>query len=292
MLSVWRHFFAGGVDQRQAAWEEADEEERERLEQEEEVLEYYPYRPNDYHDGHFDLKTPVEIVGKTASMLGREEGGELGAAFQLIGAALRGEDELAVAISDLDAFDRLVPSAAIDAVVGKFEGNEETTNKLGALKISSMDCDAELEKLITGDVDSGTNEFRGSYDALMASWSEERLTVAEREHWSNQDKEMRRLAMEQLKNLEKQEEVLTYFENELKVELLSNLAGQKMKEDEVPLNPYERYVRSLHPDLVEHKKNLDKTWLPVASRRTAYGNEGADELHYWADFYNKPWWSF
>jgi len=149
-----------------------------------------------------------------------------------------------------------------------------------------------LTKLIQEDVSAGVDEFRGSYDALMRAWTEERLAVAEKEHWIDQEKEMRRLAMEQLKSLEKQEEVLTYFENELKVELLSNLAVQKKKEDEVPLNPFERYVRSLHPELIDHKKNLDKTWRPIPCRLTARGNAGADEIYYWADYYNRPWWSF
>merc|ERR1712228_119888 len=106
------------------------------------------------------------------------------------------------------------------------------------LKTRSIDCDAELVELIERDVATGVDEFRGSYDALMASWTAERLTAAEKEHWANQEREMRRLAMEQIKDLEKQEEVLTYFENELTVELLSNLATQKTKESEIPLNPF------------------------------------------------------
>ena len=292
MLSVLRHFLAGGVDQRQEAWEEADEEEQQRLSVQDEVLQYYHYRPNGYHDGHFDLKTPTEIVGKTASMLGQEEGGELGAAFSLLGAALSGEEAAGKMIADLEAFDRQVAASVVEAVAARFEGNEDMLSKLHALKTSTLDCEAELTKLIQADVSAGVDEFRGSYDALMRAWSEERLTVAEKEHWIDQEKEMRRLATEQLKSLEKQEEVLTYFENELKVELLSNLAVQKKKEDEVPLNPFERYVRTLHPDLVDHKKNMDKTWYPVPCRRTARGNAGADEIYYWADYYNRPWWSF
>jgi len=188
MLSVLRHFVDGGVDQRQQNWEEAEEEEQQRLSLEEEVLEYYHYRPNGYDDGHFDLKSPLDIVGKTASMLGREEGGELGAAFLLLGAGLRGEEEMTKTLVDLNAFDRKVPSAVVEALAARFEGNEEIVAKLGELKTSTIDCDAELVAMIEKEVSTGLDEFRGSYDALMASWTEERLAIAEKEHWANRRK--------------------------------------------------------------------------------------------------------
>jgi len=139
MLGVLRHLLAGGVDQRQEAWEEADNEEQQRLSLQDEVMEYYHYRPNGYHDGHFDLKTPTEIVGKTAFMLGQEEGGELGAAFSLLGAALRGEEAVGKMIADLEAFDRAVAASVVEAVAGRFEGNEEILSKLHSLKTSTLD---------------------------------------------------------------------------------------------------------------------------------------------------------
>ena len=295
MLSVMKHVDAGAADDRQAAWEAAEEEERDRLASEEEVLEYYHYRPNGYHDGHFDLKSPAEIVGKTAMVLGREEGGDLGASFLLLGAGLTGEDKLVETLADFDVFDRKPASAVKDAVARRFEGNARVAERLDALKASTMtvvDCEAELTALIAEDAASDLDEFRGSYDALMAAWMEERRTAAETEHWANQEKELRRLASEQLKTLEKQEEVLTYFENEVKVELMSNLALKKAEEATVPVNAFERYRQSLHPDLIDHQRNMWKTWLPVPDRQASEGNQNSEELYHLADYYKKPWWSF
>jgi len=292
MLSVLKHYQAEGVDRRRESWEEAEAERKAEEAQEEEVLQYYHYLPNGYDDDHFDLKSPADIVGKTANMLGIEEGGELGASFLLLGSALRGKEALLKTVVDLNAFDRKVATSIKDWVLSVFTDDAEADELIGKLQTTSVDCEATLRELIESEVKIGVDEFRGSYEALMAGWSEERRVLAEKEHWANQEKEMRRLATEQIKNLEKQEEVLTYFENELKVELLADLAVKKTKEKEVVLNPFERYVRSLHPDLVDHKKRLGKTWLPVECRRAGVGNQGADEIYYWQDYYKRPWWSF
>ena len=292
MLGALKHFQTGGVDQRQQAWEEAEEDRQAEESKEEEVLEYYHYRPNDYDDDHFDLKSPVDLAGKTANMLGFEEGGDLGASFSLLGSALRGKEALRKTIVDLNAFDRKVADSVVVSVSSRFEDDAEVGELIKKLKTSSVDCEAKLTELIESEVRTGVDAFRGSYEALMAGWMEERRVVAEKEHWANQEKEIRRLAKEQIQNLEKQEEVLTYFENELKVELLADLSIKKETAGKEKLNPFEKYVRSLHPDLVDSKKRLGKTWRPVPCRKSSVGNEGADEIYYWADYYKRPWWSF
>jgi len=292
MLSAWKHFQTGGVDERQANWEAEEEERVAEESKEEEKLEYYHFLPNGYNDDLFDLKRPLDLAGKTAMMVGFEEGGDVGASFMLFGSALRGEEALRKTLVDLNAFDRKVATSIVDSVSARFAENADVGELTGKLQTSSIDIEAELTSLIESEVKTGVDEFRGGYEALMKGWTEERRVLTEAEHWKNQEKEIRRLAREQIAALEKQEEVLTYFENELKVELMADMAMKKTKEKETKLSPFERYVKRLHPDLVDHKKRLGKTWLPVECRKSKRGTEGADELYHWADYYKRPWWSF
>jgi len=313
MTAVWHHATSGDADARFKQWEEEEEAESARLAEEEELLALWPYKPSGWFDNHFDIKNPRMKVAKTMTMLGVEEGGDLGASFALMGAALEGEAAGARVLEDLRAMDKHVAKEALDFVVHRFEGSSSILAASEGVHISDVECLAELKKLILDDVQAEEKDFCDRYETVMTSWVNERTEAVGRERHRNTEKDMRDLAVKQMDGLQKQEEVLTYFENELQIELMSHVALEKTAEKDEEIractkNPstsrsldgglagwrtsrYDRYLRTLHPDLIDLRAKAGKNWLPVPCRSSTKGGRWSNKMYHMVDYHRVPWWS-
>jgi len=290
-LALMHHVKDGGLQRRSDKWALDKEEAATLLESTEEELRYMHFRPNEWNDGHFDLADPKARVAKALTMIGAQEGGEIGASCRLLGAALQGEESLLGTISLLASLDRSVSTDVNDLVTSLHQDSAQVSAAVLGLIKSRSDCCDELQKLVDADVHDGFDDFQSRYEAQITDWSRERKELAKEEIHENQVREVRELAMQQLKELEKQEEILTYFENEFKLELLSHMATEKSKAAEIPKDKYDKYLETLHPDLIDLQAKTGKTWLPVPNRKSTKGSAVANKLYHHADYYRVPWWS-
>lgn len=154
-------------------------------EPEEEVKVRVKYIRNPFFDDHFDLKEPLQIVGKTLWLAGRESNDALGRTFQIIGLELYGKHDQAKALAEKFKTngEKIIEDEFIFTLL------PESSELLPLIKTLSSES-GDIEKLLTAEVVKAerkcTEKDVADQCTMFQEWEEKRLRELEiqRERYS------------------------------------------------------------------------------------------------------------
>lgn len=191
------------------------EETKEETE-EEEVKVRVKYLKNPYFDDHFDLRDPLQLVGKTLVAISKHLDKELADSFFIVGSALHGKTDVA-----LNAVKKLKDKNALiyQDVLNLLPEENEVRKASGSLETKPENMGALLEEEVKkAERKIGERDIVEQCETF-SKWEIERERAVEEQ--KNRILREERLANveEKQKELKDREQKLWFFENEEKFEL-------------------------------------------------------------------------
>jgi len=194
-------------------------------EPEDEIKVHVEYLPNDYQDGHFDLVSREQRMGKALAYLARTEKDEekkVNDSLVLLGRAiladLKGLNE-ALDVSDIFAAVCLEKAKeAVNEAGGDLEGKEDILQKVESKKSGEVDIEAELRARIEASVAKHEAEYVSSQTSTYADWVEQRERELERQLTLYRDEARRVEVLRRQREMKEEEERLFFFERQYEYE--------------------------------------------------------------------------
>ncbi|XP_076643836.1 uncharacterized protein LOC143354034 [Halictus rubicundus] len=225
---------------------------------------------NDYFDDHFDLTDPRDLVGKTLAFYGKLMNNTLGRTCQLRGLILyKKYEEISNIIEQWleDVKDDIVYEEVFDLIEkdNKSIAEEEIKNvmsQVDRLKAQKL-CKNSLIEAIENDVKSAVDK-QADVDIAeqlktYIDWGEKRKLMLEKQIESKKRSDRLENVQKIKKSLLEQERVLTFFNEEDKIDLkIDSLETQEIKEMEALLRKHktERKLRKLKEEEVYRPPTL------------------------------------
>ncbi|KAK2589336.1 hypothetical protein KPH14_007884 [Odynerus spinipes] len=233
----------------------------------EEIKVRVRYLRNPYFDDHFDLIEPLQIVGKTLAFQGKHMDNSLGRTCQLRGMILHKKYDKARNLVDqwlAKVNEEIVHEEVLDLIkkdnthIPEDQITEDLKNlqvQLDKLRSSNLHKENLLER-IENEVKSAVAHYAET-DILQQQesfleWEKIRESTL-KEHQALLDKELRLQNIEKMKKeLEKKERILTFFENEEKIELEIEKKREMIRQEDEKLAKCPKKIKALQK-LVEQE---------------------------------------
>ncbi|KAI4485588.1 hypothetical protein M0802_012710 [Mischocyttarus mexicanus] len=239
----------------------------------EEIKIRVPYIRNPYFDDHFDLVDPLKIVGKTLVFQGKQMDNSLGRTCQLRGMILYQkytkakqlinkwlinikEDIVHEEIFDLIKQDNAnIPE---DQVTEEFKDLLIVIDTLKNNNLHKENLIERIENEIKFAVDQCTETDINEQNKIFVEWERIREETL-KEQQMLLDKQLRFEKIQKMKEeLEKKERLLTFFENEEKIELEIERKQEIVKQEDEKLAKNPKIVKKLNK-LVEQDVYIPPT---------------------------------
>lgn len=229
-------------------------------EYEEEVKVRVNYLRNPYFDDHFDLVDPLQIVGKTLAFQGKYMDNSLGRTCQLRGMILHRKYDKALKLVDtwltninqeivheevlnLIAQDKShIPE---DQITEDFKNLQTQLDKLKSSDLNKENLLERLEKEVNAAVECHAETDILEQKKSFVEWERTRQIVL-KEQQALIDKEMRLAKIQQIKEeLKRKEQLLTFFENEEKIDLEIEKKQTLIKQEDEKLAKEPKKLKAL-----------------------------------------------
>ncbi|XP_050436940.1 uncharacterized protein LOC126843437 [Adelges cooleyi] len=227
-------------------WGEVDdvvtEDQKESDDEEEDTRVRVGFLRNPYFDGHFDLKEADQLIGKTLVALSKNSNVTIGNSIKVIGLAYYNQwDKLIDFLITLDSavFPETVQLGL--ATVDKYKpGNaEHLTTAFNKLKLDTSSLVLEAENAVKESVDANEEKEIQLQQKIYKDWETFRPEELNR-HLDRQNKMKRLQKIQQIKqDLQEKEQVLFFFDEESKYDLIKEEKMKRMKKKVERKNPKE-----------------------------------------------------
>lgn len=238
-------------------------------EPEEEVKIKIPYLRNPYFDDHFDLKDPNHIVGKTLAWGAPLVGGEIGLSCEILGWATYNKwNDLANAFRNATEGTTPIASSVINSVKEIVAASESCESREDILALvtrlessSSRVVDLDLESLIQDLAQKEAAKTEAddikAQEEIYASWEKRREEEVHKQLEEYRKKQLLAEIEEKKRDLAAQEDVIFFFDNKDRLEMLL---------DKKP-TPMEKPRRYFFPQKKMKPKKVDEDYIPPEVRR-------------------------
>lgn len=199
-------------------------------EPEEEVKVRVKYVRNPYFDDHFDLRIPEHIVGKTLAWGARDMEGSIGISCELLGWTLYqkwskvndiiSENREPIATSIINKVQRLLQESTDDESEDMKLSRESALRKLDEVKTVELDLSSELNKLIDAAAKLSESSDIEAQNKIYSSWEEQREMEVEQQLQLYEKQRLLAEIEEKKQDLERREEIIFFFDNKDKLELM------------------------------------------------------------------------
>lgn len=215
-LASWRYF----LQRETVPWFGEDEKEQEEVDDPEDVIRirvkegppHFGMVPNNHHDDHFDIREPVNILGKTLWYLNKSGDDPVSRSLTLLGLVLWGREEEALQLP----CDHLVEEVREQILV--VSDTDSMVAKLNAADTVSVDVDEELLKRCKEVLVEQEAAMVVRQEVLYKEWNQtrdDRLTA-------HVDKQRRQGKMEGIvqkkEELSREEQKLFFFDNKFQLD--------------------------------------------------------------------------
>ncbi|XP_046486540.1 small ribosomal subunit protein mS27 [Neodiprion pinetum] len=190
---------------------------------------------NPYFDDHFDLQKPAHLVGKTLSMYGKHMGDSIGRTYQLIGLTLYGKYDAATSLvrewtqndtkqvlyrDGLELVKNELAKIAESEITDQIKALNEELKMLEAADLVNESLEAAMEKRVKDAVSQFEEKDIASQLENFPKWENQRQSVIDQQLAELDRKQRLENVAKIKKDLEERERVLTFFENEEKIDLI------------------------------------------------------------------------
>jgi len=197
----------------------------------EEVKVRVPYLRLPYFDDHFDLTVPEHIVGKTLAWgAARELEGSIGVSCELLGWALYQKwnqvcDLISnikepVAISVLNKVKELAVESKDEESEEEKISRESALAQLGQIATVELDLSSELLKLIEVSAKLTEDSDIKEQNQIYSNWEEKRQMEVDRQLQLYEKQRFITEIEDKKKDLKEREEVIFFFDNQDKLEMM------------------------------------------------------------------------
>ncbi|KAK7067030.1 hypothetical protein SK128_023255, partial [Halocaridina rubra] len=242
-------------------WEEYS---MELPEPEEEVKVRIQFKRNPYFDDHFDLKDPYLIVGKTLAWGSPLLGGEIGLNCEILGWALYKKwKELSAALTRAIDSDLSLASSVVTSVKDSLASCEtsnlhatimshiiqiEATNS----KVMDMNIESLLQDLVKREAaNAEANDIKAQKE-VFTEWEKKREEDVKKQLQDYRKRQLLAEIEEKKQALKAKEEVIFFFDNKDKLEMLLD---RKPKPKEIPRRFFFPFKKKQH-------KKADEDYIP------------------------------